>query len=387
MSFKQNIVNSLDELASSRSSPTRCSKALDALELVLARICVPSGASETELDAFLKLQDGFDCNVASRLMYSLSTSLPILQQTAHSTNLDNDADPDPMSISHNVIQSLSIIQGVALLHPPSKIFLSKKWCIQVLVDLLAISRHLCPPPLSSSTNTNCSPSSNRVPTLASSTLDTLLCVLVDAPAALRAFEEADGVEVVVKTLKRTGVPRDIRIKCLEFLYFYLLDETGDLSLTSPTKPKPPTPNQNIASASASSSRSASPDSTSIPRTPRKQPRNLALLRRDLDFIPITPKKAQVSRLGVGTPRTGTGAGAGRIPHSEKPGRSSPVDISITPASPTKRRSPGLSAATAAESQCNLRRSTQEKKEILSNLLGNVDALVEGVSKSGIWGLG
>lgn len=34
-----------------------------------------------------------------------------------------------------------------------------------------------------------------------------------------------------------------------------------------------------------------------------------------------------------------------------------------------------------------RRSTQEKKEILGSLLGNVDTLVEGVAKSGIWGLG
>lgn len=33
------------------------------------------------------------------------------------------------------------------------------------------------------------------------------------------------------------------------------------------------------------------------------------------------------------------------------------------------------------------RSAQEKKEILSGMLGNVDAIVEGVRKAGIWGLG
>lgn len=31
-------------------------------------------------------------------------------------------------------------------------------------------------------------------------------------------------------------------------------------------------------------------------------------------------------------------------------------------------------------------TTEEKKEILGTLLGNVDALVEGVRKAGIWGL-
>lgn len=32
------------------------------------------------------------------------------------------------------------------------------------------------------------------------------------------------------------------------------------------------------------------------------------------------------------------------------------------------------------------RTTEEKKEILGTLLGNVEALVEGVRKAGIWGL-
>lgn len=33
------------------------------------------------------------------------------------------------------------------------------------------------------------------------------------------------------------------------------------------------------------------------------------------------------------------------------------------------------------------RTMEEKKEILSGMLGNVDALVEGVRKAGVWGLG
>lgn len=48
------------------------------------------------------------------------------------------------------------------------------------------------------------------PSLASAVLDTLLCILVDAPPALRAFEQCNGIEGVVKTLKRTGVARDVR---------------------------------------------------------------------------------------------------------------------------------------------------------------------------------
>lgn len=33
------------------------------------------------------------------------------------------------------------------------------------------------------------------------------------------------------------------------------------------------------------------------------------------------------------------------------------------------------------------RTTEEKRQILGSMFGNVDALVEGVRKAGIWGLG
>jgi hypothetical protein len=46
--------------------------------------------------------------------------------------------------------------------------------------------------------------------LANAALETLLCVLVDASDALRAFEEANGISTIVRTLKRTGVQRDVR---------------------------------------------------------------------------------------------------------------------------------------------------------------------------------
>lgn len=50
---------------------------------------------------------------------------------------------------------------------------------------------------------------NEVP-LTSIVLDTLLCILVDSPSALRMFENAQGVQVVVRILKRAGTPREVR---------------------------------------------------------------------------------------------------------------------------------------------------------------------------------
>ena len=38
-------------------------------------------------------------------------------------------------------------------------------------------------------------------------------------------------------------------------------------------------------------------------------------------------------------------------------------------------------------RANRTRTMEEKKELLGQLLGNVDALVDGVRSAGIWGLG
>ena len=46
--------------------------------------------------------------------------------------------------------------------------------------------------------------------LSSAILDTLLCVLVDLSAAPRTFEDVNGVQAVVKLLKRAGTPREVR---------------------------------------------------------------------------------------------------------------------------------------------------------------------------------
>lgn len=81
------------------------------------------------------------------------------------------------------------------------------------------------------------------------------------------------------------------------------------------------------------------------RTPRAiSTRPMMMLRKDVDYEPQSPKKATED---FSTPR-----------RREREGESSHERV----------------------------RTTEEKKEILGTLLGNVDALVEGVRKAGIWGL-
>ena len=327
------------------------------------------------------------------------------------------------------------------------------------------------------------------------------------------------------------------MKCLEFLYFYLLDETNtpsslsDAALVTPTGGSAPvaipnllaspvnlnassgtstrsftyttdlsdSPSSSYSSTSStwdtkttssidscessayatscssdsfddyltpveSSSPPAAKGSVPVPKTSRlvmsssnAQPRSLLMLHKDVDFIPSTPKKAQITKLGVGVPRTSNLARTSsklsttQDPRKERAEREvfasrtnkvdtpaqmrshqrmhssqsleTPVKIPShlvasnlgTPMSSSKTSSPPhspplvpvsrpfqkghrrgqssidtqglfISVSTGLPLTDNGTRSMEEKKEILGGLLGNVDALVDGVRKAGIWGL-
>lgn len=99
-------------------------------------------------------------------------------------------------------------------------------------------------------------------------------------------------------------------------------------------------------------------------------------------MPLTPKKSHVSRLGV-SPLCPSSA-----PNSPfKNFRATPDDTNME-----TRRSDGISFASERdhtdskpEAQ-DIVKTTEQKKEFLGFMLGNVDALVEGVKRAGVWGL-
>ncbi|CAE6482094.1 unnamed protein product, partial [Rhizoctonia solani] len=117
--------------------------------------------------------------------------------------------------------------------------------------------------------------------LACSVIDTLLCLLVDSPLALRVFEECNGLEVIVRTLKKV-IGQSVRMKCLEFLYFYLQDEdvlavTGGPAINLPaglaklgSSLAQPTPKPaRTSKPSASKPQVSSPTSSHALQTPRR----------------------------------------------------------------------------------------------------------------------
>ena len=134
-----------------------------------------------------------------------------------------------------------------------------------------------------------------------------------------------------------------------------------------------------------------------------------MLKREVDFIPLSPKKAQISRLGVvgaarslaakslGKERSRLAPGGTDLPFRdeneskhqpcrEKDGDGASAEWEST--EEAERRKEGRVEADVQAIGVNGKtRTTEEKMEILGGMLGNVDALVEGVRKAGVWGLG
>lgn len=148
-----------------------------------------------------------------------------------------------------------------------------------------------------------------------------------------------------------------------------------------------------------------------------------MLRKDVDFVPLSPKKGSpLTRLGVGHSRLSSITNINTTPMST-PRRQKPLSAgtssekedgdsgnstfaltydenSSVDGSEPDLNSSSNSCATSSVPRREYRqqdgngngnvstiRTTEEKKKLLGTMLGNVDALVEGVRKAGVWGLG
>ncbi|PYH98598.1 cell division control protein 14 [Aspergillus ellipticus CBS 707.79] len=216
------LAHSFDYLSS--YEPSKVRKGLRQVEGLLAQIClskskrpasdkrrsllsfgashpVPKTLSELRDDPafreFFKLQEGFQWNVAMRLVTCLEHLL------GRGSNDTNDL---------LIVSTLDLIQGVLLLHPPSRTLFAREIYMNLLLDLLD--------PI------NC-------PAIQSATLLTLVTALLDHPANTRTFEELDGLLTVTSLFKQRATSREVKLKLVEFLYFYLMPETPMVASSAP----------------------------------------------------------------------------------------------------------------------------------------------------------
>ncbi|OJJ80908.1 cell division control protein 14 [Aspergillus glaucus CBS 516.65] len=208
------LAHSFDYLSS--YEPSKVRKGLRQVEGLLAQICLskakqspvvrkrsmmgmsspqPAARPLSEIKddpafrEFFKLQEGFQWNVAMRLVTCLEHLL------GRGSNGTNDL---------LILATLDLIQGALLLHPPSRTLFAREIYMNLLLDLLD--------PI------NC-------PAIQSTTLLTLVTALLDNPANTRTFEQLDGLLTVTSLFKQRATSREVKLKLVEFLYFYLMPET------------------------------------------------------------------------------------------------------------------------------------------------------------------
>lgn len=104
-----------------------------------------------------------------------------------------------------ILTTLDLLQGTLLLHPPSRTLFTPETNMNLLLDLLDPS---------------------NPPKIQSQTLLVLVTALLDCPANTRTFEGIDGLLTVTSLFKSRGASREVRMRTLEFLYFYLMPESA-----------------------------------------------------------------------------------------------------------------------------------------------------------------
>ena len=103
-----------------------------------------------------------------------------------------------------LVSTLELLHGILLIHPPSRALFAREIYMNLLLDLLEPT--LCP-------------------AIQSSTLLTLVAALLSTPQNTRTFEVLDGLLTVTSLFKSRGTSREVKMKVVEFFYFYLMPET------------------------------------------------------------------------------------------------------------------------------------------------------------------
>ncbi|XAO22083.1 hypothetical protein I312_100848 [Cryptococcus bacillisporus CA1280] len=331
----------LDDLKSLRSSSRRRMAALKAVEKFLVEACV--GLQFDALEKFLSF------NPYEALVSLLTRHTSTLSHRSSHIPLPAD-DEMTLSLIPELTLVVGILQGLCLLSRRCKEFVGEGWIMEVFIDLLLLLRSQPP-----------SHESDRP--ISYNILELLFCVLVDSPENARRFEKLSGLEAVVRVLKGSSVGKDVRMKCIEFLYFYLLPEQQDSN----------TDKRNVSNSSVSSTTSSelyppSPPTLSRTKPPITvttsavntsdvpNPNDTADKLGDIDvpFIPQTPVKKPRPNLGYLTPATRQVSGASANTSSSTPGLptvpaspSSPAVFStIVPPSPREPKGGMMSSASS-----------------------------------------
>lgn len=296
---------SIDNLSSRSTSKIR--KGLRQTEGLLAQICLscqtscspskpqrtPSGKSVAEspspLDplvadpAYLeifRLQQTFEYNIAAKLLNTLSLLLTT-QRTAETQDL--------------ITFTLSTLQGMLLLHPPSRKLLAGQANMSLLLELL-------------------DPAQYPAPTIIAALL-VLLTSIVDKSSNARTFEATDGLVYVSSLLRDQN--SDIRTAAEDFVRFYLLSEEPDPPVLYIVASRSPSSDSMMGGVSLPSTPSSRlPSTTTITPSRHQRSPSKIIARTTSDGTPVamdvTPSRSRMTQMHSRSPsKTTRSDGSGR----------------------------------------------------------------------------
>ncbi|KAL1412595.1 hypothetical protein Q8F55_000342 [Vanrija albida] len=350
--------SALNDLRSLRSTGRRRQRALAILKTALVSACSGKDSVSSPLVDLLELEPH------TPLLALLGRHTASLAKRASSSSLPV-GDDLARHLSPEIDLALSVLQGLSLLGSACKKAVGERWAMEMFLDLLLLLRAQ-------------QPAEGEHPTVYV-LLDLLFCILVDSPVHARTFEELSGLEAVTRVLRGTGVAKDVRMKCCEFLYFYLLPEGATampdlaakvpmsvLAGLSPGAALPPSLDSSTSSAATANGPSL-PPSPNRSRLTSEAPRAASPDRRwadlDLPFVPETPRKPPKPSLGFQTPATNR-----RASNLNSSASSNAMTPAATPALKSERR-----------------RSTAPRSDDEGSLTRRDSAAWAAVSKTGLGG--
>ncbi|BEI88795.1 uncharacterized protein CcaverHIS019_0201570 [Cutaneotrichosporon cavernicola] len=261
------LVPVLDVLRSLRSSGRRRVHALRQLEATLILAYAGQGVPLADL---LELK----CHEPVLALMGRHTA-SLIKRGSGTALLPNDDLAQHLRPELDV--AVNILQGLCLLSKSCKATAGQMWAMEMFIDLVMLLR------------SQLSPEGKK--TTVYLLLDLLFCILIDAPNNARMFEDLNGLEAVSRVLRGGSVERDVKIKAMEFLHFYLQPEDGA---------EPALPSGSTSAAGLDTGRYQTPEPQSFVTEGRRSG-STTPHESDLPFTPQTPRKPPKQTLGFQTP--------------------------------------------------------------------------------------
>ncbi|EGG04437.1 uncharacterized protein MELLADRAFT_88818 [Melampsora larici-populina 98AG31] len=124
--------------------------------------------------------------------------------------LSTDPHQIDAELLHQFVLALTLIQGLLHLHPPSQKLFSSQFNLQILLRFLSPSLEI-----------------RELQSITIPLLDLLLTTFIDSSFNKQLFESSGGLEILIKAMKNKQIKKEFRVKVLETVWGWWIDEELD----------------------------------------------------------------------------------------------------------------------------------------------------------------